>query len=156
VGDGVSHQVAHHLVEPIGIALERSAYLGHPEVAVSEQRQIAPDILEELGEIDRARLDQLACLGTRERQHVAHQPVELVEAAQQRHGLLVTVPLVALAVEQLDLRPQHRQRRAQLVGRVGHELALALERALQSLEHPVKRGCEHRYLSAARDRPGTG
>jgi hypothetical protein len=130
VSDGISHQVAHHLVEPIWIALERSAYRDHLKVAVSEQRQVSPNILEELTEIDRARLDQLACLGARERQHVAHQPVELVEAAQQRRGFLVTVPLIALAVEQLDLRPQHRQRRAQLVGRVRDELALALESAL--------------------------
>jgi hypothetical protein len=156
VSDGISHQVAHHLVEPIWIALERSAYRDHLKVAVSEQRQVSPNILEELTEIDRARLDQLACLGARERQHVAHQPVELVEAAQQRRGFLVTVPLIALAVEQLDLRPQHRQRRAQLVGRVRDELALTLERALQALEHPIERGCEHRYLSAPRNRPGAG
>jgi hypothetical protein len=99
MGHRVSHQVAHHLVQPIGIALERPCHCGHPELAVSEQRQVATDILEEPGEVDRAWLDQLACLGTRQRQHVSNQPIELVEAAQKRCGFLVAAALVGLPVQ---------------------------------------------------------
>jgi hypothetical protein len=42
------------------------------------------------------------------------------------------------------------------MGCVRDELALSLERALQSLEHPVERAREHRYLPMARNGPGAG
>ena len=62
--------------------------------------------------------------------------------------------VVGLAVEHLDLRPQDRQRRAQLVRRVGDEVALARERALQPCEHPVEGAGQHADLAAGADAPG--
>ena len=62
--------------------------------------------------------------------------------------------VVALGVEQLDLRAEHRQRRAELVRGVGDEIALTAEAALQPVEHVIERLGENRHLSASVDRTG--
>ena len=150
--DGVAHEVAQHLREPVGVGVSVPPTAVQLEVALAEQRQIAAHVLEETVEVDRLRLDQLAALGAGERQHVGDEAVELVEAAQQRDGAFVAAQLVGLAVEQLDLGAQHRERRAQLVRGVGDEVALALERPLEPLEHVVERRGQDPHL-ASRARP---
>ena len=103
--------------------------------------------------VDRRGSTQPARLGAGQREHVADQAVELVEAAQQRHGALVPARLVGLTVEQLDLGAQHGERRAQLVRGVGDEVALAPERPLEAIEHVVERVRTARRTSP---RPRTG
>lgn len=137
--NGVSHQIAQHLGQAVGIGLQRPSHPRHPELALPEQRQVATNVLEEVCELDRLRFDQLAGLRARERQHVADQAVELVETAQKRRRRLVSAARIRLMVQQLHLRPQYRQRRPQLVRRIRDELALSLECSLQPLEHRVER-----------------
>ena len=100
--------------------------------------------------------DSISCarLGARQGEHVAHQPVELVEAAQQRCGSVVAAALVGFAVQQFDLRAQDSERRPQLVRGIGDEIALALERPLEPLEHVVERPGQHAHLTAGGDRAG--
>ena len=86
VGDGVAHQVAQHLGEPVRVGLEHPVDRLDVEVALAEQRQVAAHVLEEVGEVDRARLDQAAGLGAGQGEHVVDQPVHLVEPAQQRRA----------------------------------------------------------------------
>ena len=124
------------------------------EVALAEQRQVAAQVLEEVLQVDRARLDQAAGLGAGQREHVVDEPVHLVQPPQQRRGCPRGGALVGLAVQQLDLGAQHGQRRAQLVRGVRDEVALAREGALEPLEHAVERGGEHADLAAGADRPG--
>ena len=59
-----------------------------------------------------------------------------------------------LAVEQLDLGAQDGERRAKLVRRVGHEIALAPERALEPVEHAVEGFRQHANLARGVPRPG--
>src|SRR5581483_9351676 len=81
VGDRVPHEIAQHLGQPVGIAFQRSPRALELEIAVTEERQISAQVLKELAQVDRAWLDQLARFGTRQREHVAHQAVELVQSA---------------------------------------------------------------------------
>ena len=152
VGDGVADEVAEHLGESVGVGLERAVDGLELEVALAEQRQVAPEVLEELAQLDRARLDQLTCLGAGEREHVADEPVELVEAAQQRRRCLRAG--CARRFRGRAARPGRaaRERRAELVGGVRDEVALAFERPLEPLEHAVERVGQDPDLSAAADR----
>ena len=154
VGDRVAHKVAQYLCEPVGVGVERAVDGVQAEVALAEKRQVAAEVLEEVGELDRAWLDELAGLGTGECEHVGDEPVELVEAVQQRHGAFVAARLVALAVEQLDLGAKYRERGPELVGGVGDEVALALERALEPVEHMVEGVGQQSHLSTRMRRPG--
>ena len=99
VRDGVAHQVAQNLCQPVGVGVERPAYGLQLEIPLAEQRQVTADVLEEVGELDRARLDQLAGLRAGQGEHLADQPVELVEPVQQRRGGLVPAPFVRLPVQ---------------------------------------------------------
>ena len=66
--------------------------------------------------------------------------VALLDRGDQR---LLHVRIVPAAPQRaLQLGLDHRQRRAQLVARVGHELPLAVERATQPAEHLVERLAE--------------
>ena len=155
VRDRVSHEVSQHLGEPVGVGVQCALDGLQVEVALAEQRQVATQVFEEVGEIDRLGLDKPARLGAREREHVGDEAVHLVEAAEQRDGALVAALLVGLAVEQLDLRAQHRERRAQLVRSVGDEVALAREGPLQPGQHAIERRRQHAHLAApARRRSG--
>ena len=115
VGYRVADEVAQNLGQPVGVGVQRAGDRLELEVSFAVEREIAAEILEVVVEVDRMRLDQPPSLGARERQHVTDEPVELVEASEQRRGALVPLVLVVLAVEQLDLGADHRQRRPQLV-----------------------------------------
>ena len=54
-----------------------------------------------------------------------------------------------VSAQDVDVRLQARERRAQLVGRVGDEAPLRLERLLERSEHRVERRAEARELAAA-------
>ncbi len=66
---------------------------------------------------------------------------------------LVPASFVGFAVEQLDLGAQHGQGRAELVGGVRDEVALAFERALEPVEHVVEGVGQHADLAAPRSGP---
>ena len=90
----------------------------------------------------------------RELHDVRHQRGQLVEllrrcrrAAPARSASGGSSPRL---LERLDVRAQARDRRAQLVARVGHELALGLHGALQRVERRVEAAREPRELVAAR------
>ena len=61
---------------------------------------------------------------------------------------------VGLAVEQLDLRAEHGKRRAQLVGGVGDEVALARERSFEPLQHVVECLAQDLHLATTCARAG--
>ena len=99
VGDGVADEVAEDLGEPVGVGLECAVNGMEPKVAFAEQREVAPEVLKEVVEIDRLRLDHLSSLGASQGKHVSDQAVELVQAAQQDDCAFVTFALVVLVVE---------------------------------------------------------
>ena len=76
----------------------------------------------------------------RELDDVADQRRQLVELGDdvraQRGALVLGQPVGVL--ERLDVRPQARDRRAQLVAGVGDEVALGLDRALERVERGVE------------------
>ncbi len=139
VHDGVADEVAQHLGQPVGVGVEHAIDGLHVEVAIAEERQVAAQVLEVVVEVDRPRLDEPSCLRAGQREHVGDQAIHLVQPPQQRRARLVTMRVVRLAVEDLDLGPQDGQRRAQLVRGVGDEVALASERPLQPCEHAGRR-----------------
>ena len=115
VGDGVADEVAEHLGEPVGVGLERAVDGMESKVAVAEQREVAPEVLEEVVEIDRLRLDQLTCFGAGQGEHVSDQAVELVQAAQQRRLCLRDVCARRSRGRAVRPGPEHGERRAQFV-----------------------------------------
>ena len=78
VRDGIAHEVAQHLGEPVRIGLEHAVDRFDVEVALAEQRQIATHVLEEVLELDLAWLDQVPGLGARQSEHVVDQAIHLV------------------------------------------------------------------------------
>ena len=72
-----------------------------------------------------------------ERTHLLRLAVEIVE---QRAALLGVE--LDVAAQDVDVRLQARQRRTQLVRRVGDEAPLRLERLLERREHRVERGAQ--------------
>lgn len=63
VGHGVANDVAQDLRESIGVCLERSVDPVQLEVALAEQGKVALEVLEEVAQVDRLWLDELAGLG---------------------------------------------------------------------------------------------
>ena len=134
VADGVVDQDHHELAEPGRIA-------GHhrrlridldPDAAIGRglaHRRGA--IGRDVAEIDRDALQRHGPrIGAGEQQqvlddrgHVADLVIDVLERGTDRRDRLVAVPL-----EVLDAAPDDGQRRAQLVARVGRELALASQR----------------------------
>ncbi len=87
-------------------------------------------------------------VGAGEQQQVADQAAHAPRGAQRRLGHLALLAL-ELALQQLEVREDAGQRRAQLVRGVGDEVALAVERRLRLLagraqlaEHGLERGGE--------------
>ena len=87
-----------------------------------------------------------ADVGACEQQQVGDEPAHAARRAQRRFGGLGLFA-VELVGEQLEVREHARERRAQLVGGVGDELALARQRGLALVTGGVKRA-EHRLERA--------
>jgi hypothetical protein len=86
VCDGVADQVAHDLRQAVRISSKAAVHGLQLKVTLAEQREVAAKVLEELAQVDRAGLDQLACLGAGEGEHVRDEPVQLIEATQEGRG----------------------------------------------------------------------
>jgi hypothetical protein len=93
----------------------------------------------------------LGLAAARELDHVRDQPRQLVDLlVDVLHQLAaIAVGDLAAALEELDVRPQARQRRAQLVRRVGHELPLRGDGLLELVEGRVERAGEAAELVVA-------
>jgi len=94
---------------------------------------------DERRERDFGLLPKGAALGTGEHQEALEQPVGLVKpradlVSERRH---LRRHYSGLAGGDVDRGANHRQRRAQLVGGVGDEAALSLERGIESGEQVV-------------------
>ena len=108
---------------------------------------------DQVGEIDgadRRRVDARRRLTARQQQQPGDQ---LVGAARRlAHDLGHPPQLrdidVGVGQGDVDLRPQHGERRAQLVAGIGDEPALRVERGLQPVEHRVEPGGQLRDLPA--------
>ena len=85
--------------------------------------------VDDLGEVDGQVRRDAAGVGPREQQQVGDEPPHPARRAQRRGRGLALLAL-ELHLEQLEVRQHGRQRRAQLVRGVGHELALARQRRL--------------------------
>ena len=135
-------------------AAPRPSELRHLQLAAGLRRpgvEAARGGGEQLGGIELLRPDgQPALVGAGQHEQVLREldePVAL--GGGRRHGLAQLLRRAALAERQLELRPQERQRRAQLVARARHEAALALGRALEPVEHLVQRVAELSELVTA-------
>src|SRR6202035_2017788 len=109
------------------------------------------DALESLVEANR-RLCEPRVIAARELEqpadevaHLVRLPLEVVEEPLPRGWV---EPFLLL--QDFDVRLQARQRRAQLVRRIGDEAPLRLDRVLEGSEHRVERGAEPRELASAR------
>ena len=112
----------------------------------------AADAVEGLRQVQASQPQrQLAALGLGDRQQVLGElgePVGLLGGRGQRRPQLLG--RAALGERQLQLGPQDRQRRAQLVAGVGDEGALVLQRLAEALEHLVQRRAEPSDLVVGR------
>src|SRR5206468_9061393 len=103
-------------------------------------------VLDELVELELLLLDLGAA--ARELEQAGDQPTHLLRLAVEvveQAPTLVRVEL-EVAAQDVDVRLQARQRRAQLVGGIGDEAPLCLERLLERGEHRVEGGAQGREL----------
>ena len=145
VRDRVVGEDRHQLAEPQRIADERRRRRieQHVHLARLGERRHRPNrLFGHLGEVDRHRL-QLhdARIGPGEQQQVADERGQMLDLVADVAQRLVGVAdrLVAMALEVLDARSDDRERRPELVARVGRELALAAERLADRDERPAAR-----------------
>ena len=148
VAQRVVHQVAHGLAQSqlvrvdllsgVGVDRDRPAAL---RGAVAEAPPHAVEHLRGAQPLGLGR--QLAAAGARQHQQVLGELCQVVALLDRRDQRLLHVRVVPAAAQRaLQLGLDHRQRRAQLVARVRHELPLAVERAAQPAEHLVERLAE--------------
>ena len=153
----VVEQVRHGPVDPVGLAaddrrlqLDLEAQLAAPARALDG---VGDDLID--AHVLAARL---AARATSQLDDVADERRELVE-------LLDDVPTQALLLlgrqtlgvaEDLDVRAQRGDRRAQLVARIGHQMALRLDRALERVEGRVEAAGQARELVAPGHRQALG
>ncbi|MDQ8044460.1 MAG: hypothetical protein AAGC46_17665 [Solirubrobacteraceae bacterium] len=93
---------------------------------------------------DRHRIElQPAVVGARDDEEIvgeAHEPLGLVGRGTQRAQVVGGCP--AGSQREFELRPQDRERRAELVAGIGHERALPGRGLLEPREHRVERAPE--------------
>ena len=97
---------------------------------------------DDLVEIEIHRPERIAAgVGARQHQHVLDEPAQPARLPADDRQRLAVLGLVAVIAAQRDVggRAHDRHRRAQLVRRVGHELALRLQRRAQPRDQPVER-----------------
>lgn len=83
-----------------------------------------------------------ARVGARENEHVVDEPSKTARLCVCRRQRVAIFSLVALLATQRDVRnsTDDRDRRAELVRRIGHELPLRLERAAKAPDKAVAGG----------------
>ena len=149
---GVAEQVADRSLEQAGVALD------HARVGVHRDRPIgaAPETIDRsLG--DTAQLQPNEGFGVLvvggQLDQLAEQLVELAQLGLDRrqHGGAVLGIQPVGALEEGDVGPQARQRRAQLVARVVHETVLLLAAGGQRIEHLLETAREGADLVGAVD-----
>ena len=117
-------------------------------VAVGDRLELARGLRDHAGHVDGLVAGDAARVGAREQEQVGDQPAHPPRGAQGGRGGLALLALEHL-LQQLEVGQHGGQRRAQLVRRVGDELALARQRRLglgarlvERVEHPVQRAGE--------------
>ena len=145
VPERVVHEVAQRLPQAELVRLDPQAVAAvHPQVAPMLARPVAKPgahALEQRPDLHRlAPHRQLPLRGARHEQQILGELREVVALLERGHERLAHLLVVAAGPQGgVELGPDHRDRRAQLVARVGHEAPLALERAAQAVEHLVER-----------------
>ena len=140
---GVLEQVPDGALEPVGVALDHRRLEPCRERELRVPRPCAGDrVLDELVDVDLGALELRTV--ARQLEQAADQVTHLVRLALQiGEETLPAFGIEALLLLQdLDVRLQARQRRAQLMRRVGDEALLRLERFLERREHRVERRAE--------------
>ena len=147
VHEGVVDDCCDGALERVAVAVQPASALGRDPAALASSARSEPR---------RNRLEQLARFELLEPQRLAgaveheqplgepNQPLDLLRCRAD-HAL----ELLRLAwppLRQLQLRAQERERRAQLVARVGDEAALAPQALVEAVEHRVQRLTESRDL----------
>src|SRR5688572_11995734 len=90
---------------------------------------------------------QLPVVGTRQDEKILREADEALDLlAGRQQGVLQLLRRAGPAGRELELGPQRRQRRAQLVARIRDETSLPLEAGVQPVEHPVQRSSEPVHL----------
>ena len=91
------------------------------------------DVFQQRFDGERLALQRLPGIGARQHQQLVdqtNQPIDLIVRVRNHLGALARVNR-RLAAQQLDVAAHGRQRRAQLVRRIGHEAPLRIERLLE-------------------------
>ena len=99
-------------------------------VVAGDGLELAGRLGDDLGQVDGHVRSGAAGVGAREQQEVGDEAAHAAAGAQRGRGGLARLAL-ELHLEQLEVGQHRGERRAQLVRRVGDELALARERRLR-------------------------
>ena len=144
----VVEQVAHHAGQLIGVA-------PHPTGRHARQIEVHrchPCALgeDQLVEVDVGTATEPALLQPSHGEQVPDQVIQAIVFGQHGRRDRRPVDVVGVAQRRLELRADGRDRRSQLMARVGDELALLDRRLLQAVEHVVHRDGQERDLVLGR------
>ena len=150
--DCVAREVAQRLSEPVGVGGHGDGrHLPELEISLGGEREAAPELRDERGQVDGPRAQEVGALGSGEHEQIVDQtgdPRDLV-LQERLDALQLLGARVRVGGEHLELALHHGQGRPQLVRGVGDELALRLERGFETVEHVVERFGQHPDLAGA-------
>jgi hypothetical protein len=142
--DGVFNQIAQQQAQRVGMARHQGRFQARePDLLRTDLgvgHRLADHRARQRHQVQRRRRGALgqARLLARQFHQLAHQPRGAVDAGVQPLQRALAGLGVAGAAQPLHLQPERRQRRAQLVRRVGHEALLHLEGLAQALQQTVE------------------
>ena len=151
VAAGVADEIAQHLGQRLGVAAQRPA--GQLAQLGSARRSVGGEALEEPRQRDRLRPQAGVLFEPGEQQHVVDQPLDPRRLGQRQPldpAHLGGVRLL-LPSKHFQLAADRRQRRAQLVRRVGDEASLAQKGLVEPAEALLEGGGDE---VAGEQRPG--
>ena len=155
VDQGVLDQVAGEPVKVIGhpVHHHRAGQVERERVLGGQRGRLARGLGRHGGEVHGPARQLAAGVGAGEQQQVAHEPPHAARRAQRRVGHLALLA-GELRLEQLEVRQDARERGAQLVRRVRHELALARRAWPRSprARRSARRACPRRCARGRRPR----
>jgi len=149
--DRVGQEVAQRLRQAVRVDDQPPGrHLAELEAATREQTHPVPQVVDEHRDVNRLDLQELRLLRLRQHQQIVDQPPDPCDLClhQPVHPADLLGGGVGIGREHFKLPAYHRQRRAELMRRIGHERALAGKCIRQTIEHAVEGMGQNAHLTA--------
>ena len=153
--DGVLREVHHGRGEAVRVACEER-HIGPVDLPATdaESLRLGEDLVRQEVEVERLGPQEVGAGGAGQEQEIVDEAAHALQLVLDHAGCLSA--LRGVVPEGLEVAPDHRDRRAELVPHIGKELLLVLEGRLEAVEHSVEGASEFGDLVAAADRDAVG